>query len=1076
MCKRSTRLTALVCSLFLFVGLVCPALSATAERYLPWTEEETLLDQILQRDGFIEGVWFPWFKDSIGHSLTTNETMTTYASFEFADLGMDENGAANIYREIYNLKVMGFNMMAYAGSPYGEGVVFDDNGDVLGVKKDYLNNMRRLLSMCREIGMPVLWNICFHASALPERYGMDAWNIVTSMYGNPEIADHYAERFVRPVCEVLAEFPDVVAIVSLTDEIENETNDSEIGNLFTGGRAMYGYNLDDVQYFVSAMNDVVKEELPNFPRTIAVNNTDKARYASLDLDLNGHNTYNNNGNCSWPDEMVANAPAFLSEYNVGSGSSFSEEEMTRIHISFRDNMELKGHVGGFVWSWVDGGAHSLRVEGKTVTDFREYLFNIREYNIDRINKHRGTEGALDKPAIFFNMGTGVVEWVPSRQATSMDVLSSNDGGKTWTTLVEGVDQNTYQQGRKCVYKDRRAKATTVYKIVVHDDQGNTVESDVCNQSDVAVKYVENPYWITEVTKVRPNVEKAEGTPGGDEIKLSSFGEGNNRPRTDSANLIRNASFEEAEGGQWNTDAVIGGVLQVVEDSTAPDGNKSLYYDTSATATPAWYWFTVDVEKNTDYTLSAWVKGAYIADDNRFYAGLGAINPANGKFMKYAGTAASSDGQQIYPPSWDNEWHLRAVSFNSGEQTKIAIGFYGASSKMWIDDISLHRTIQGTKYVGEKTGGYIRTYASNGDYCDPAVSVTENVNLDAADSTYWQTGSGWKNGFISITDDKLGYGPSLRYDAQAGVGTYYLKWIDVEPNTQYTFSADLKVLENGEGSLRLMQDYPKKPEAFYQVSFNNSKTDAWNKVSISFNTGVYDRIGFAVVDKGGEALIDNIRVFKSGDATEGADEFVDKLPDGWYEDDNGRYYLADGEPVKACWIDDQYYVGEDGYLVTNQWIAVDDAIYYVGEDGARITNAWKKADGGWRYLGVTGAVTTNKWVKDSVGWCYLGEDGYAVTNCFMKDSHGWCYLNGSGSMVKNNWVKDNGKWYFLDQNGYLVTNAWKKDSKGWVYVGSDGAMLTNAWCKDSKGWCYVGADGYAVTNCWKKDSKGWIWLN
>ncbi len=1040
------------------VGWVSAA-DGTTKKYLPWVEEDNLLEQILQRDGFIEGVWFPWFThDNLGHGLTANEAMTLYVGQQWASVGIDDYGANKVYREIYNLKVMGFNMMAYAGSAYGEGVIYDDNGDVLGIKADYMKNIRRFLTMCRDIGMPILWNICFHSSSVPDYYGMDAWNYINAMYGNREIADHYAERFVRPLCEVLAEFPDVVAIVALTDEIENETNDSEIGNNFTGGRAMYGNNLDDIQYFVTAMNNVVKEELPNVARTIAANNIDKARYAELDLDLNGHNTYNNNGECSWPEEMVADAPVFLSEYNVSASSHHSEAEMARRHIAYRNDMKLKGHIGGFMWSWQPnsyGEAHSMLPTGAdSVTDFRDYLYDVREYTIDSLNAHRGTEGAMDKPAIFFNMGTGVVEWVPSRQATSMDILSSNDNGKTWTTLVEGADQSTYLQGRKCVYKDRRAKTTTIYKIVVHDDAGNTVESDVSNRSDVAVDYVENPSWITLITNSRPYVEKAEGTPGGAEIKLTSFAEGKNRPLMDSLNLIKNASFEDAEGGQWNTDAFFGDVLQVVEDPTAPDGNKSLYFDTSATMQPEWYWFTVDVEKNTEYVFSAWVKGAYIAADNRFYASLGAINPASGKFMRYDGINASREGGQIYPTAWDNEWHLRSVAFNSGEQTKIAIGFYGYSSKMWVDDISLHSKLLGTTYVGEKTAGMIIPTNSDASYCDPAKSATENVNLDDAASTYWQDGSGWKNGFVTITDDKVGYGPSLHYDAWMGVGTYYMKWIDVEPHTRYTFSADVKVQEAGGGCLRLMIDKPKKPEPFYQKFFNDNLGTDWTTLCVTFDTGVYDRIGFAVVDKGGEALIDNIRVFKSADATEGEDEYVDALPDGWYEDENGWYYSQDGEPVKDAWLEDQYYVNENGY---------------------RVTNAWKKAEGGWRYLGADGKVTTNKWVKDSIGWCYLGEDGYAVTNCWKKDSHGWCYLNAGGSMTKNAWVKDGGKWYYLDGNGYMVTNAWKKDSVGWVYLGSDGAMLTNAWCKDSQGWCYVGADGYAVTNCWKKDSVGWIWL-
>ena len=78
------------------------------------------------------------------------------------------NTAVNVYREIYNLKALGFNIMGYEGSPLSEGVVFDEYGNVLGVKQDYLKNIRRLLNICREVGMPVLWTLTMHSTVSSE--------------------------------------------------------------------------------------------------------------------------------------------------------------------------------------------------------------------------------------------------------------------------------------------------------------------------------------------------------------------------------------------------------------------------------------------------------------------------------------------------------------------------------------------------------------------------------------------------------------------------------------------------------------------------------------------------------------------------------------------------------------------------------------------------------------------------------------------------------------------------------------------------------------------------------------------
>ena len=131
--------------------------------------------------------------------------MVRYYGNNWSTVAMDTVGADKIYHEIYNLKAMGYNLLGYGGSIYDEGVIFDENGDVLGGKQEFLDNARRLLNMCREIGMPVMWTICFHSSSSPESHGMDAYNLFAQKYANPTIADHYAQRFVRPVCEMLAE-------------------------------------------------------------------------------------------------------------------------------------------------------------------------------------------------------------------------------------------------------------------------------------------------------------------------------------------------------------------------------------------------------------------------------------------------------------------------------------------------------------------------------------------------------------------------------------------------------------------------------------------------------------------------------------------------------------------------------------------------------------------------------------------------------------------------------------------------------------------------------------------------------
>ncbi|MBQ4332172.1 MAG: hypothetical protein IJC33_00115 [Clostridia bacterium] len=1108
-----TLLSAL-CALALLAGLA-GMLPAAAEDAAP-AEQKTLYQQILERDGFIEGVWYPWFTHNyLGSGLTANEVAQKWIDnrwYGFDSVGIDAYGADKIYKEIYNLKALGFNMLAYAGSPYSEGVVFDDNGDVIGIKEDYLANTRRLLEMCRQIGMPVMWNILFHSSSAHDYYGHDAWVMMTQMYSNPIVADHYAERFVRPLCRVLAEFPDVVALIALTDEIENEMNDTAIGNKTTGNNhsVSYGVTKADMLYLMTAMNDVVKEELPDTARTVAANFDDLGAYSDLDLDVMGRNRYDNNGGCGYMQEYYTTVPMLLTEFNVGDGSGMSEQQYLQAHLNFRNNMKERGYQGGFLWCWqpnTKGATHDLLAKNaQTTTDFRDYVYELRHYTLDCLNEYRGEETVLDAPVLFYVNGINAIEWIPSRQATRMDLLRSTDGGKTWKKVLDNVSQSSYLKGYKCSYTDTTTSLSAIYKIVVRDDQGHTAESAVSNQPMDCLAYVQDNKKIQIETIKRPYAPMAGAAPAGAEnLTLTNFGEWNDRPASKTANLIHNGSFENDGGGQWNNSAFLRGGVQVVEDPTAPEGSRSLFFNSSGSDAYAWHTFTVDVQPNTDYIFSTWIKGDYISADNRFAASIGVINPKTQTFMIQSSLSgrASRDYQQIYPKAWDTHWGLRSVGFNSGNHTQITIGLLGRSSRMWVDGLALYKASEGTHYLSEEMKAGISYYMVDYGYCEDAHSQTENIRMDDAASDYWQSGSGWDSGVMSLEQRPFEYGTSLKYTGnESSMGAYYIKWIDVKPYTDYVFSMNVRILEDGFGKLSLLADKISGPVGFYNLSFDkDTYGEGWFPLVFGFNTDAITRIGFAVLDKGGEALFDNIRLFEEsyGIENEEGDPYIDPYSRWTYEDGKWCYY-SNGEKITDVWRKDGAYwryIGKDGYCVANgwahdgkgwiyqdqdahvvqaNWVYDGSGWYYLDKDGYMVSSQWKKDSVGWCYLTASGRMATNAWVMDSVGWCYVGADGYCVTNKWVADSKGWCYLDASGRMATNKWIKDSVGWCYVGGDGYCVTNKWVADSKGWCYLDASGRMVTNKWVADSKGWCYVDGSGYCKVNAWQKDSKGWCYLD
>ncbi len=869
------RLLALACAAL----LLCAALPLSAAEApggdFAYTDAKKpmLIEQILQRDGLIDGIWMPWFEGMTGsHSLTANDVMVRYFGEGWSTVAMDTLGADQVYYNIYNLKAMGYNLLGYGGSLYDEGVVLDAYGDVLGVKQEYLDNARRLLDMCREIGMPVMWTICFHSSSSPESHGMDAYNLFAQKYANPTIADHYAQRFVRPVCEMLAEYPDVVALVAIADEPENEINDVELGNHAGGSRAHYGVSQEDMIYFMSRVNDVCQEMLPNVARTVASNDVNKAIYNGFDQDLVGHNRYDNNANIPEVDSFCADAPVILAEYNIGGDGHFGADVFTQKLITFREKMMDYGYKGGIQWAWMQDGENastayylldSVATDGPN-TDFISTVGDLRHYIDDYRAAYRGETVVLDKPVLYCNEGGGIVEWIPSRQATKMDILRSTDGGKSWQTVLKDANQADYVSKNKGRFVDT-ATPNAMYKIVVRDGKGNTAESDPNNVAGVEQKY-KKPTTTLQLDGAI-GIYK-DNSPLG-KYTLTNFGVATHRPASDAANLLANGGFESADGARWNTASFLGSAVSVVTDKTAPEGGKSLYFNTSGTTAEGWYTFTVPVEKNTNYTFSAWIKGAYLSAANSGHASVGVIDPTTGKFMIYPAyrSRSSRANRQIYPTAWDGDWHLRAVSFNSGDLTEVTIALCGDNSQMWLDGLALYKSSDGTKYVGQRVSSRVKVDLSADPLvCKDAAVLTKNSGF-ANGATYWQDGAGWQGGFLSVTDG------ALHYTATAdGYGTYYTKWVEVQPHTDYAITLDMRIIRSGGGKLVVLDDGMDLPDPVMAFEFDGEVygTD-WGSYCVRFNTAAFTRIGIAVCNLGGEALLDNIRLFKAADGTVPSDD-------------------------------------------------------------------------------------------------------------------------------------------------------------------------------------------------------------
>ena len=458
---------------------------------------------ILERDGYLEGIWFPWLThDDLGHGFTANETMVKYVSDAWSTVGIDKYTDKYLLEQIYNLKALGFNILGYEGSIYAEGVVFDDNGDVIGIKQDYLDNTRRFLDLCRQAEMPVLWTVCCHSVSAVSYYNLEVWYRMTQMYAIPEVADHYAERFVKPLCAVLAEYPDVVVMTATTSEVENEMNDSDMGNFFDD-RETFGVNRESMLYFVNAVADTLAECLPHVDRTLCGSTDNMTMYAETDLTFTGHQEYNSAGNADEIASFRSPLPMIISEFGLGDSMFPDEQDLVDKQLNFRNNFRAKGWRGWVMWCWQpksDGNAYDLLQEGGDLTDFRLLAYELHDYIEEYRAAHRGETVALNTPTLFFNKGNGVVEWIKPTQSHTYKLERSINGGGWQTIATSGATEDSI--GRKCTYKDTTlpSSGTVQYRVTATaGDASVTAASNVAEVMAPAVNLVKNPGFESGLT-------------------------------------------------------------------------------------------------------------------------------------------------------------------------------------------------------------------------------------------------------------------------------------------------------------------------------------------------------------------------------------------------------------------------------------------------------------------------------------------------------------------------------------------------------------------------------------------------
>ena len=486
--------------------------------------------------------------------------------------------------------------------------------------------------------------------------------------------------------------------------------------------------------------------------------------------------------------------------------------------------------------------------------------------------------------------------------------------------------------------------------------------------------------------------------------LTSFGTKMNRPKNAASNAIAQGGFESTANAPWNTSGFLSGGVQVVEDPTAPEGSHSLYFDGAAVTTAEWHGFLVDVEPYTQYTFSAWVKSPRLSAENNATASFGVADSQSAQFLVYepyqgngyGAATLSTPTMQLMATAPDDAWHLRSVTFYSGSRTRVAIALYGAKSRLYLDDVALFKSSNGVEYISPlRTETLTAGNNSGNKYCADEDSLIEGIYMTTNDARLsWSKNPAWRNGFLSFAQTGDAHGTVLQYTASAHTERqlHYIDWIDVTPNTSYTLTLDVKRQVAGGGRIALLDDDYDAPKEFYAIPFSQTDGD-WVTYSITFNSGAYSRVGFAIVDGGGQVQMDNVRLFETAKGiaiapTEGQPTLKPMGgPTSTMEMSDGETPLSNGDFEEGSLADwDVYqqtvlsteaaYGGSYGAHLKGDgsWGAMLEQVNIPVTDGKTYTlSFWYKANQNGANVTLKGSTTGTQYTYDWIGntaWTYV----------------------------------------------------------------------------------------------------------
>ena len=209
---------------------------------------------------------------------------------------------------------------------------------------------------------------------------------------------------------------------------------------------------------------------------------------------------------------------------------------------------------------------------------------------------------------------------------------------------------------------------------------------------------------------------------------------------------------------------------------------------------------------------------------------------------------------------DGTWYTRVYMFNTEGSTEYDFFIRGTTGTVYYDDIKLFEqskayTITGGGKIADMS---VLSYKEAKFACDDKKNLIPNGKFTKG-TEFWGDFNGM-NKFVEVVESE---GNNMLHFKGNNMAYYYLPWVDVKADETYTFSYWKKNL-NGEKSRSLVVS-ENNPHGYASEAYSVSENyGEWEVVSVKFVSHVDNRVALGIQNLDGEAVFDNVRLFKSSD--------------------------------------------------------------------------------------------------------------------------------------------------------------------------------------------------------------------